>query len=167
VGLLLEKTRSKLTILTGTISAFEEHTSAHPFVPSHRISAVKERPCITTLRSSCAQGADREEQSRGHPSQPEPRADSDDVFCGRCDFSATTTGGESDGRAFMMEEKMIRGLSTVLISGTFVFAFVNAAIAGGAPVWLGTDPQDRSLLSTWDKPAFAPRPNLNEVPRFW
>jgi hypothetical protein len=53
----------------------------------------------------------------------------------------------------------------VLISGTFVFSFVNAAIAGGAPVWLGTDPQDRSLLSTWDKQAFAPRPNLNEVPR--
>jgi hypothetical protein len=67
--------------------------------------------------------------------------------------------------AFTMEEKMIRGLSMVLITGTFVFSFVNAAIAGGAPVGLGTDPQDRSLLSTWDKPAFAPRRNLNEAPR--
>jgi hypothetical protein len=27
---------------------------------------------------------------------------------------------------------MIKGLSTVLISGTFVFSFVNAALAGGA-----------------------------------
>jgi hypothetical protein len=70
----------------------------------------------------------------------------------------------SGAEAFAMEEKMIRGLSTVLITGTFVFSFVNAAI-GGAAVGLGTDPQDRSLLSTWDMPAFAHRGNLDEVPR--
>jgi hypothetical protein len=63
-----------------------------------------------------------------------------------------------------MEEKMIRRLSTVLISGAFVFSFVNAALAGEATVGLGTDPQDRSLLSTWDKPAFAPDRNGDEVP---
>jgi hypothetical protein len=63
-----------------------------------------------------------------------------------------------------MEEEMIKELSSVLISGTFVFSFVNAALAGGGTVDLGTDPQDRSLLSIWDKPAFAPGRNLNEVP---
>jgi hypothetical protein len=63
-----------------------------------------------------------------------------------------------------MEEKM-RGLSTVLISGAFLFSFVNAALAGAATVGPGTDPQDRSLLSTWDKPAFVPERNLNQVPR--
>jgi hypothetical protein len=63
-----------------------------------------------------------------------------------------------------MEEEMIRGLSQVLVSGTFVLSFVNATLAGGSAVDLGTDPQDRSLLSTWDKPAFAPGRNLNEVP---
>jgi hypothetical protein len=62
-----------------------------------------------------------------------------------------------------MEEEMIKELSTVLISG-LVFSFVNAALAGGGTVDLGTDPQDRSLLSTWDKPAFVPGRNVNEVP---
>jgi hypothetical protein len=63
-----------------------------------------------------------------------------------------------------MEEKMIRGLSTLLISGTFVLSFVNAALAGEATVGFGTDPQDRSVLSTWDKPAFVPGRKVNEVP---
>jgi hypothetical protein len=59
----------------------------------------------------------------------------------------------------------MRGLSTVLISGTFLFSFVNAALAGAATVGPGTDPQVRSLLSTWDKPAFVPERSLNQVPR--
>lgn len=67
------------------------------------------------------------------------------------------TASKSSG----MEEEMIRGLSTVLISGTFVLSFV--ALAGGGTVDFGTDPQDRSLLSTWDKPAFAPGRNLDEL----
>jgi hypothetical protein len=63
-----------------------------------------------------------------------------------------------------MEEEMIRGLSSVLVCGTFMLSFVNAAPAGGAAVDLGPDSQDRSLLSTWDKPAFVPGRDLNEVP---
>jgi hypothetical protein len=67
-------------------------------------------------------------------------------------------------RGFTMEEEMIRGLSAVLVSGTFMFSVVNAALAGGGTDGFGTDPQDRSLLSTWDKPAFAPDLYRNEVP---
>jgi hypothetical protein len=66
--------------------------------------------------------------------------------------------------SFTMEEEMTRGLSTMLISGTFVLLFVNVALADGGTVGFGTDPQDRSLLSTWDKPAFAPGLYRNEVP---
>jgi hypothetical protein len=67
-------------------------------------------------------------------------------------------------RGFTMEEKMIRALSAVLIAGILAFSVVNPALAGGGAVGFGTDPQDRSLLSTWDKPAFAPGVYRNEVP---
>jgi hypothetical protein len=63
-----------------------------------------------------------------------------------------------------MEEEMIRALSAGLIFGSFTFSAINPALAGGGTVGFDTDPQDRSLLSTWDKPLFAPELYRNEVP---
>ena len=56
---------------------------------------------------------------------------------------------------------MIRG---TMLLGTFVFSLVNAALADGRPPGFATDQQDQSLLMIWDRPAFEPESNKNEVP---
>ncbi len=56
---------------------------------------------------------------------------------------------------------MVRG---TMLLGTFVFSLVNAALADGRPPGFATDQQDQSLLMIWDRPAFEPKSNKNEVP---
>jgi hypothetical protein len=56
---------------------------------------------------------------------------------------------------------MIRG--TMLLS-TFVFSLVNGALADGRAPGFVTDPQDRSMLMIWDRPAFEPGSYRNEAP---
>ena len=63
-----------------------------------------------------------------------------------------------------MEEEMIRALSAGLLFGSFMFSILNPVLAGGGTAGLDTDPQHRSLLSTWDKPVFAPERYQDKVP---
>jgi hypothetical protein len=60
---------------------------------------------------------------------------------------------------------MIRELLAMLVWGTFIFSFVNAALAEGRTSSFTSDPENRSILSAWDRPAFEPAPPSNEVPR--
>jgi hypothetical protein len=66
--------------------------------------------------------------------------------------------------ATQMEEEMIRGLLAMLVWGTFIFSLVNAALAEGPTSSLITDPENRSILSAWDRPAFEPEPRSNDAP---
>ncbi len=56
---------------------------------------------------------------------------------------------------------MIRG---TMLLGTFVFSLVNGALADGRVPGFVTDPQDRSMLMIWDRPAFEPGSYQNEAP---
>jgi hypothetical protein len=59
---------------------------------------------------------------------------------------------------------MIRGLLAMLVWSTFIFSLVNAALAEGRTSSFITDPENRSILSAWDRPAFEPAPPSNDVP---
>jgi hypothetical protein len=54
---------------------------------------------------------------------------------------------------------MMKGVFSLAASGAFLCLLTNAALADeSAPP--RAPGQDRSLLSTWDKPAFSPGPSL-------
>jgi hypothetical protein len=63
-----------------------------------------------------------------------------------------------------MEEEMIRGLLATLVWIAFIFSLVSAALADGPTSSFVTDPENRSILSAWDRPAFEPAPPSNDVP---
>jgi hypothetical protein len=58
---------------------------------------------------------------------------------------------------------MMKGVFSLLASGAFLCLLTNTTIADEGVLPQGPGP-DRSLLSTWDKPAFSPVPRTKGVP---
>jgi hypothetical protein len=61
------------------------------------------------------------------------------------------------------EETMMKGVFSLVVSGAFLCLLTNTALAYESEPPQAPGP-DRSLLSTWDKPAFSPVPH-SEGPR--
>jgi hypothetical protein len=58
---------------------------------------------------------------------------------------------------------MLKGFFSLLASGAFLCLLTNTTLADGSVPPQAPGP-DRSLLSTWDKPAFSPVPHSEGVP---
>jgi hypothetical protein len=58
----------------------------------------------------------------------------------------------------------MRSMFSFVAAGTFLCLLTNAALADDTSINSEAARQDHSLLSIWDKPAFAPAPNTGQVP---
>lgn len=58
----------------------------------------------------------------------------------------------------------MKGVFSLVAAGTFLCLLTNTASANDASLNAEAARQDHSLLSIWDKPAFAPAPYMGQVP---
>jgi hypothetical protein len=64
------------------------------------------------------------------------------------------------------EEAIMKGACSLLAAGTLMCLLTNTALAVDKSTNSEAARQNHSLLSIWDKPAFAPAPSMRLVPRF-
>jgi hypothetical protein len=63
------------------------------------------------------------------------------------------------------EEAIMKGAFSLLAAGTLLCLLTSTALADDNSI-SSEARQNHSLLSIWDKPAFAPAPSMRLVPRF-